>query len=121
MSKTLKFRIAEIAEVIDKRHREEPDGWKKTRLLAVKLAAKGEYRAEQVAELCGVVRSRVFAWLKCARKEGLEALLTREKPGPKKTKPPGWKRRRRDEREEGVRLRKKEEAQVNSHRRSFYG
>ena len=26
----------------------------------------------------------MFAWPKCARKEGLEALLTREKPGPKK-------------------------------------
>jgi transposase len=84
MSKTLRLQNAEIAEVIDERHREEPDGWKKTRLLAVKLAAKGEYRAEQVAELCGVVRSRVFAWIKCARKEGLEALLTREKPGPQK-------------------------------------
>jgi transposase len=83
MSRKLKLSSAEIGAEIDQRHKAEADGWRKTRLLAVKLAAKGEYGAEQVAEWCGVAKSRVFAWVKCAREKGLEALLTREKPGPK--------------------------------------
>jgi len=32
----------EVAAVIDARYAQEPDGWRKRRLLAVKLAAKGE-------------------------------------------------------------------------------
>ena len=83
MSRKLKLNSAEIGAEIDQRHKSEADGWRKTRLFAVKLAAKGEYGAEQVAEWCGVAKSRVFAWIKCAREQGLEALLTREKPGPK--------------------------------------
>lgn len=79
----LKLGLPEIAAFIDDRHASEPDGWRKNRLLAVKLAARGEWTSAQVADLCGISRGRLFEWLKVVRKEGLEALLKRSKPGPK--------------------------------------
>lgn len=79
----LKLGRPEVAAVIDEGYANEPDGWRRRRLLAVKLAAKGEYTSAEVAELCGISRSRLFVWLGCVREEGLEALLQREKPGPK--------------------------------------
>ena len=78
----LKLGSAKVAAVIDERYAKEPDGWRKRRLLAVKLAAKGEYTSAEVAELCGIARSHLFVWLKRVREEGLEALLERSKPGP---------------------------------------
>lgn len=69
--------------MIDERYAREADGWRKRRLLAVKLAAKGEYTSAEVAELCGVARTYLFEWLKTVRERGLEALLERGKPGPK--------------------------------------
>ena len=81
--KVLNLGRADVAAVIDERYAQEPDGWRKRRLLAVKLAAKGEYTSAEVAELCGVARTWLFEWLKVVRDRGLEALLEREKPGPK--------------------------------------
>jgi transposase len=75
--------VPEIAAVIDERYDQEPDGWRKRRLLAIKLAAKGEYTSAEVAEISDINRTWLFAWLKVVRSEGLEALLKREKPGPK--------------------------------------
>ena len=83
MAKALKLGLPEVAASIDGRYASEGDGWRKRRLLAIKLAAKGRYRSEEVAELCGISRSRLFVWLQCVRKGGLEALLRRDKPGPK--------------------------------------
>ena len=83
MSKALKLGLPEVAARIDERYANEGDGWRKRRLLAIKLAAKGQYRSEEIAELCGISRSRLFVWLQCVRKQGLEALLQRDKPGPK--------------------------------------
>lgn len=80
---TLKLGRPDAASVIDERYAREPDGWRKRRLLAVKLAAKGEYTSAEVAELCGVARTYLFEWLSIVRKRGLEALLERGKPGPK--------------------------------------
>ena len=80
--RTLKLGSPKVAAVIDERYAQEPDGWRKRRLLAVKLAAKGEYPSAEVAELCGIARSHLFVWLQRVRAEGLEALLTRAKPGP---------------------------------------
>jgi len=80
---TLKLGSPPVAAIIDERYAQEPDGWRKRRLLAVKLAAKGAYTSAEVAELCGIARSHLFVWLKRVREEGLEALLTREKPGPR--------------------------------------
>jgi transposase len=79
----LKLGRPEVAAIIDERYAREPDGWRRRRMLAVKLAAKGEYTSAEVAELCGISRSRLFVWLGCVRQGGLEALLEREKPGPK--------------------------------------
>lgn len=80
---TLKLGRPDAAEQIDERYAREPDGWRKRRLLAVKLAAKGEYTSAEVAELCGVARTYLFEWLKIVRQKGLDALLEREKPGPR--------------------------------------
>jgi transposase len=79
----LKLAMPEVAARIDAMHAREPDGWRKTRLLAVKLAARGESTSAQIAELCGIARGHVFVWLKILRQRGLEALLERGKPGPK--------------------------------------
>lgn len=82
LGRTLKLGSPEVAAVIDERYAREPDGWRKRRLLAVKLAAKGEYTSAEVAELCGIARTHLFVWLKRVREGGLEALLERDKPGP---------------------------------------
>ena len=79
----LKLGMPEVAARIDEMHAREPDGWRKTRLLAVKLAARGESTSAQIADLCGIARGHVFVWLKVVRERGLEALLERGKPGPK--------------------------------------
>lgn len=79
----LKLGVPEVAACIDQRHARERDGWRKTRLLAVKLAARGESTSQQIAELCGISRGRLFVWLQLVREGGLEALLRRGKPGPK--------------------------------------
>ena len=72
-----------VAAVIDARYAAEPDGWRKRRLLAVKLAARGAHTSAAVAELCGIARSHLFVWLRRVREAGLEALLARAKPGPR--------------------------------------
>ena len=79
----LKLNMPDVAAVIDRRYAREPDGWRKRRLLAVKLVAKGEHTSAEVADLCGVARTYLFEWLKIVRQNGLEALLERAKPGPK--------------------------------------
>ena len=73
----------DAAAVVDGRYKQEKLRWRKTRLLCVKLAARGEHTSAQIADLCGVSRGRIFEWLKLVRREGLEALLQREKPGPR--------------------------------------
>jgi len=79
----LLLRCPEVAAVIDALHAKEPDGWRKNRLLAIKLAARGESTSAEIADLCGVARGYLFEWIKAVREGGLEALLTRDKPGPK--------------------------------------
>ena len=49
----LKLGMPEVAAQIDERHRQEGDGWRKTRLLAVKLVARGESTSAEIADLCG--------------------------------------------------------------------
>jgi transposase len=79
----LKLGMPEVAARIDAMHAREPDGWRKTRRLAVKLAARGESTSAQIAEGCGIARGHVFVWLSIVRERGLDALLERGKPGPK--------------------------------------
>lgn len=73
----------DVAAGIEKRYARERDGRRKNRLLAIKLVARGEHTSAEIADLCGVARSRLFEWLKTVREEGLEALLDYGKPGPK--------------------------------------
>ena len=80
---TLKLGSPEVAAVIDERYAAEPDGWRRRRLLAVKLTAKGDYTSAEVAELCGISRPHLFVWLRLVREGGLDALLARDKPGPR--------------------------------------
>ena len=79
----LKLGLPEVAAVIDARHCAERDPWKKNRLLLIKLAARGEHTAEEISELCGVARGHLFRLIGMVRRDGLEALLARDKPGPK--------------------------------------
>jgi transposase len=78
----LKLGLPEVAKGIDEMYARERIGWRKTRLLAVKLVARGQATSAEIAELCGVSRGRLFVWLKVLHEKGLEALLARDKPGP---------------------------------------
>jgi len=78
-----KLGCPEVAAVIDALHAKEPDGWRKNRMLAVKLAARGRSTSSEIADLCGVSRPHIFKWFKVVREDGLDALLEREKPGPR--------------------------------------
>jgi transposase-like protein len=79
----LNLGIPEIAATIDLQHAKERNAWRKNRLQAIKLAARGEHSAAQIAEICGIARGRLFEWIKTVRNHGLEALMRRSKPGPK--------------------------------------
>jgi transposase len=68
---------------IEQRYRREKEVRQKVRLLCVKLAAKGEHTAWEIAGVCGCSRASVFEWIKAFRLGGFERLLQREKPGPK--------------------------------------
>lgn len=80
---TLKLRRPDLGDQIEKRYRCEKDARLKTRLLCVKLAAGGEHKSSEIAELCGVSRATVFEWVGAFRREGFGALLERGKPGPR--------------------------------------
>lgn len=73
----------EVVADIDARHAAERDPWKKNRLLMVKLAARGKHTAAEIAELCGIARGHFFRLMGLVRDTGLEALLERDKPGPR--------------------------------------
>ncbi len=79
----LKLGMPEVAKGIDEMHARERAGWRRTRLLAVKLVARGAATSAEIADLCGVSRGRLFVWLHTLREKGLEALLERGQPGPK--------------------------------------
>ena len=78
-----KLGLPEVAAVIDARHSAERDPWKKNRLLLMKLASRGEHTAAEISELCGIARGHFFRLVAMVRKDGLDALLERDKPGPK--------------------------------------
>ena len=79
--KTLKLGCPEVAEVIDGKHRTEKPGWRKDRLLAIKLASRGEHTAAEIAEIAGMARSQVFAFVKAVREGGLEAIWEKSRGG----------------------------------------
>ena len=77
------------AAVIDEKHAAVRDRWRRTRLHAIKLTARGDHTSAEVADLCGIARGHLFRGLAAVRKGGLEALLTHDKPGPKESSPRG--------------------------------
>ena len=79
--KTLKLGCPEVAKVIDVKHREEKPGWRKDRLLVIKLASRGEHTAAEIAEIAGIARSQVFAFVKAVRVGGLEAIWEKDRAG----------------------------------------
>lgn len=65
------------ASEIGERHSEEKVGWKKERLLAIKLLLEGEFNIEAVARIIGCHRNSINDWIKRFRNGGIQALLKR--------------------------------------------
>lgn len=86
--RTLKLGCPEVAAEIERKHRDEKPGWRKDRLLAIKLASSGEHTAKQIADLCGISRAQVFAMVKTVREGGLAAIWERNSGG----RPEGWRK-----------------------------
>ena len=57
----------------------EPPGWRRERLLAVKLGLEGELELEQIAESVGRARSAIQRWFDADREGGVEKLRTKSK------------------------------------------
>src|SRR5437868_1575294 len=70
----------------------EPAGWRRERLLAVKLGLEGELDLEEIAAHLGRVRSCIQGWLDRFRRGGLDALLQAPKRarGPPPPCRPTW-------------------------------
>jgi transposase len=64
----------QAAQVLQRLKR-EPAGWRRERLLAVKLGLEGELGLEEIAAHLGRARSCIQGWLDRFRRGGLEALL----------------------------------------------
>lgn len=84
----LRLGCPEVAAVIDEKHRREKPGWRKDRLLAIKLASRGEHTGKQIGELCGLSRAKVFELVKAVREGGLAAIWDRDPGG----RPEGWRK-----------------------------
>ena len=63
-----------MAAAIDKKHKTEKPGWRKDRLLAIKLASKGEHTSQEIADFCGLSRAKIFELVREVRNGGLEAI-----------------------------------------------
>ena len=84
----LQLGCPEVAKQIDQLHAKEKPGWRKDRLLAIKLATRGQHTAEQIGDLCGLSRARVFDLVKAVREGGLPAIWNRSGGG----RPEGWRK-----------------------------
>jgi transposase len=69
------------AAQVPQRLKREPAGWRRERLLAVKLGLEGQLTLEQIAAQLGRARSCVQRWLERFRADGLEGLLHRPEGG----------------------------------------
>jgi transposase len=58
------------------RLKKEPPGWKRERLLAVKLGLEGEQSLDEIAIAVGHARSTIQKWFDLYRKSGIEGLLS---------------------------------------------
>jgi transposase len=63
------------------RLKREPAGWRRERLLAVKLGLEGQLSLEAIAAQLGRARSCVQRWLERFRADGLAGLLHRPEGG----------------------------------------
>jgi transposase len=70
----------QAAQVLQRLKR-EPAGWRRERLLAVKLGLEGQLTFEEIAAQLGRARSCVQRWLERFRCDGLEGLLHRPEGG----------------------------------------
>lgn len=84
----LQLGCPEVAAVIDRKYRGEKPGWRKQRLLAIKLAARGQHTGSEIGELCSLSRTSVFSLVKAVRQGGLEAIWQRNPGG----RPEGWRK-----------------------------
>ena len=84
VTRQLQLGRPDLSPQIEERYRQEKDSRQNVRLLSIKLAATGEYRASKIAAICGCSRASVFEWIKAFREGGFENLLQREKPGPQR-------------------------------------
>jgi transposase len=73
-------RRAQAAQVLQ-RLRREPAGWRRERLLAVKLGLEGQLTLQELADQLGRARSCVQRWLERFRRDGLDGLLHRPQGG----------------------------------------
>ena len=70
----------QAAQVLQRLKR-EPAGWRRERLLAVKLGLEGQLTLEEIAAHLGRARSCVQRWLERFRADGLKGLLHRPEGG----------------------------------------
>jgi transposase len=73
-------RRAEAAQLLQ-RLKGEPAGWRRERLLAVKLGLEGQLTLQEIAANLGRARSCIQRWLEGFRRGGLEGLLHRPQGG----------------------------------------
>jgi transposase len=72
------------AELVLTKLKDEPAGWRRERLLAVKLGLEGELDLETIAKQVGRARASIQLWFKAYREGGVALLLKKGKGiGPK--------------------------------------
>jgi hypothetical protein len=75
--------MPDLSAELEESYRQEKDARNKVRLLAMRMGASGAHASQDIADICGVSQATFFEWAKSFREGGFDALLEREKPGPK--------------------------------------
>ncbi|MEO7319153.1 MAG: helix-turn-helix domain-containing protein [Chthoniobacteraceae bacterium] len=82
----------QVEEVLT-RLKKEPAGWRRERLLAVKLGLQGDKSLQEIAADVGRARSAIQEWLESYRQGGIEGLLKKERGrGPQSALEPHMRR-----------------------------
>ncbi len=81
MPKRFHLKRPELAAAVSAALAEVKDVQSHRRLLAMRLAASGEFTAAQIAEQIGVSRRQFFHWVNALKQGGVEQLLEREHGG----------------------------------------
>jgi transposase len=81
MPKRYHLKRPELAQAIADQWRSCTDTKSQQRLLAARMAASGEFTANQIAEQIGISRRRFFDWMNALKGGGLEGLLQRQHGG----------------------------------------